>query len=149
MCNQWLHLHVKRRILNVRCPCASLIKQWSTIPWSRVAERRYQSTILGFGIRWRWVVSFTPLPLYPRVKNPRYPLLRRLGGPRADLEAVGVEKNFTPAGNRTLAVQAVVIRTELFRLSTKGYYCLIPYVSLGDVSYFSHISRLQKFKNTF
>jgi len=30
----------------------------------------------GFGS----VVSFTPLPHYPRRKNPQYPLLRRLGG---------------------------------------------------------------------
>jgi hypothetical protein len=28
------------------------------------------------------VVSFTPLPLYPRGKSPRYPLDRRLGGPQ-------------------------------------------------------------------
>jgi hypothetical protein len=30
-------------------------------------------------ISWRWVVSFTPLPLYPRGKSHRYPL-HRLGG---------------------------------------------------------------------
>jgi hypothetical protein len=29
---------------------------------------------------WRWMVSFTPRPLYPRGKSPRYPLYRRLGG---------------------------------------------------------------------
>jgi hypothetical protein len=26
--------------------------------------------ILDFGTRWRWVVSFTPLPLYPQGKPP-------------------------------------------------------------------------------
>jgi hypothetical protein len=31
---------------------------------------------LDLGTSWRWVVSFTPLPLYLREKNPRYPLDR-------------------------------------------------------------------------
>jgi hypothetical protein len=30
------------------------------------------------GTCWRWVVSFTPRPLYPRGKSPRLPLDRRL-----------------------------------------------------------------------
>jgi hypothetical protein len=30
------------------------------------------------------VVSFMPLPLYPRGKSPRYPLDRRLGGPQSE-----------------------------------------------------------------
>jgi hypothetical protein len=36
---------------------------------------------------WRWVVSFTPLSLYRRGKSPRYTFDRRLGGPRAGLDA--------------------------------------------------------------
>jgi hypothetical protein len=32
---------------------------------------------------WKWVISFTPLPLYPRGKNPSYPLDTRLGGPQS------------------------------------------------------------------
>jgi hypothetical protein len=36
---------------------------------------------------WRWVVSFTPLPLYPR-----YPLDRRLGGPQSRSGRCGEEK---------------------------------------------------------
>jgi hypothetical protein len=39
-----------------------------------MGERRYSSTILDLGSRWRWVVSFTHSPLYPR-----YPLDRRPG----------------------------------------------------------------------
>jgi len=31
------------------------------------------SHILYVGTRWRWVVSFTPRPLYPQRKNPLYP----------------------------------------------------------------------------
>jgi hypothetical protein len=32
---------------------------------------------------WRWVVSFTPRPLYFQVKRPLYPLDRRLDGPQS------------------------------------------------------------------
>jgi hypothetical protein len=38
------------------------------------------------------VVSFTPRPLYPQGKSPRYPLLRRLDGPRAGLNDVEKRK---------------------------------------------------------
>jgi len=41
------------------------------------------STHLDLGTRWKWVVSFTPRPLYPCRKSPRYPLDRRLGGPES------------------------------------------------------------------
>jgi hypothetical protein len=34
------------------------------------------------GTRWKWVVRFTPRPLYPQGKCPCYPLDRRLGGPQ-------------------------------------------------------------------
>jgi hypothetical protein len=34
---------------------------------------------LDLGTSWRWVVSFTPRPLYPRGKSLRYPLDWRLG----------------------------------------------------------------------
>jgi hypothetical protein len=52
--------------------------------------------ILNLGTRWRWVVGFTPRPLYPQGKSPRYPLDRRLGGTRAVLGAVDEEKNSLP-----------------------------------------------------
>jgi hypothetical protein len=35
---------------------------------------------LDLGTKWRWVVSFTPRPLYPLGKSLRYPSQRRLGG---------------------------------------------------------------------
>jgi hypothetical protein len=40
------------------------------------------SRILNPGTRWRWMVNFTPRPLYSQGKSPRYPLDRRLGGPQ-------------------------------------------------------------------
>jgi hypothetical protein len=36
---------------------------------------------VDLGISWMCVVSFTPQPLYPRGKIPRYQLDKRLGGP--------------------------------------------------------------------
>jgi hypothetical protein len=52
--------------------------------------------ILDSGPRWRWVVSFTPRPLYPQGKSPWYPLDRRLGGPQSLSGLGGEEKNSQP-----------------------------------------------------
>jgi hypothetical protein len=46
------------------------------------------------------VVSFTPRPLYPRGKSPRYPLDRRLGGPQSRSARRGEEKILDPTGTR-------------------------------------------------
>jgi hypothetical protein len=76
-------------------------------------EWRYSFTILDLGTRWGRVVSFTPRPLYPRGKSPRYPSDRRLGGPQSRSGRYGEDKNFATAGNRTPAIQPVTIPTEL------------------------------------
>jgi hypothetical protein len=58
--------------------------------------------ILDLGTRGRWMVSFTPRPLYPQGKSPWYPLYRRLGGPQSRTRRGDEEKKFpTPAGTRT------------------------------------------------
>jgi hypothetical protein len=44
------------------------------------------------------VVSFTPLPLYPWGKIPRYPLDRILGGPQSRSARRGEEKILDPTG---------------------------------------------------
>jgi hypothetical protein len=49
--------------------------------------------IFDLGTRWRWVVSFTPWPLYPQGKSPWYPLDRRLGGPQRRSWHSSEEKN--------------------------------------------------------
>jgi hypothetical protein len=53
-----------------------------------MGEWRCSSTILDFGIRRRWVVSFTPLPLYSRGYSPWY----SLGGPQRRSQCYGEEK---------------------------------------------------------
>jgi hypothetical protein len=56
---------------------------------------------LDLGTSWRWVVSFTPLPPYPKGKSPRYPLERRLGGPQSWSGWRGKEKILDPTRNWT------------------------------------------------
>jgi hypothetical protein len=52
--------------------------------------------IRDLGTRWRWVVSFTPRPLYPQGNSPWYPLDRSLGGPQSRSGRGGEEKNSQP-----------------------------------------------------
>jgi hypothetical protein len=72
-----------------------------------MGEWRYSSTIPDLDIRWRWIVSFTPRPLYPQRKNPGYPLDMRLGGPHGQFGCCGNEEKFAPVGNRVRAVHPV------------------------------------------
>jgi hypothetical protein len=65
----------------------------STVQRRHVEEWRCSSNILALSTCCRSVVSFTPLPLYPRGENPRYPLGRRLGGPQSQSGRCGEKKN--------------------------------------------------------
>jgi hypothetical protein len=56
---------------------------------------------LDLGTKWRWVVSFTPWPHYPRGKISRYPLDRRLDGPQSRSGRRGEEKILDHNGTRT------------------------------------------------
>jgi hypothetical protein len=48
---------------------------------SKYGGKKGWSAILDFDKSW-WMVRFTPRQLYPRGKEPRYPLVRGLGGPQ-------------------------------------------------------------------
>jgi hypothetical protein len=56
---------------------------------------------LHLGTIWRWVVRFTPRPLYPRGKSSRSPLGRRLGGPQHRSGWCGEEKILDSTGTQT------------------------------------------------
>jgi hypothetical protein len=71
-----------------------------------MVECKYNSTLLHFSIRWRWVVRFILLPLYALGKSPRYASDRRLGEPESCSGRCG-EMSLAPTGNRTLVVQPV------------------------------------------
>jgi hypothetical protein len=99
-------------------PVLNFIKQLSTTPRRYMGLCMCSPTILDFGTRWGWVVSYTTL--CPWGKWPRYPLNRRLGWPQSRSGGRrGVEKkSLTPAGNWTSCVQLtdVIIPTELFHM---------------------------------
>jgi hypothetical protein len=63
------------------------------------------------------VVSFTPQLLDPQVKNPQYPLDRKLGGPQSQFGQCQKEKFPALARNQTLIIQSTslqpVVLTEL------------------------------------
>jgi hypothetical protein len=84
-----------------------------------MGEWRYSSNFLDLGTRWRRVVSFTPLPLYPRGKRLRYPLDRRLGRPQSRSGRCGEEKKLAlPAIEpEPSSPYPVAIPTELSRLA--------------------------------
>jgi hypothetical protein len=74
---------------------------------------------VNLGIRWSWVVSFTPRPLYLGVTAPGIHWIGDWVGPRACLNVVAKRKTpiISPAGKRTPVVQPVrPILTELPRL---------------------------------
>jgi hypothetical protein len=60
--------------------------------------------ILDLGTKWRWVVSFTPWPLYPQGKSSWYPFYRRLGGPQSRSGRGGEEKNSQPLSGLELPI---------------------------------------------
>jgi hypothetical protein len=71
------------------------------------------------------VVNFTPLPLYSRGKNPRYPLVRRLGGFQSRSGRGGEGKKLYHAltGNWTPDVQPIA--WSLYGLSYPGcHFCI-------------------------
>jgi hypothetical protein len=61
--DQWSSNRVNHKVV-------SLLNYLSTMPWKHMGEWRYSSTFLDLDTRWRWVVSFRPLPLYPRKPPP-------------------------------------------------------------------------------
>jgi hypothetical protein len=88
------------------------------MPWRHMGEWRYSSTILDLGIRWMWVVSVTPRPLYSRggVTGTRW-----IGGwvdPRVGLDAVDKRKILPLPGSKlwSSSPYSVTIPTELFQL---------------------------------
>jgi hypothetical protein len=65
-----------------------------TMPWRRRRE-------------WRWMVSFTLRPIYPRGRAPS----RRLGRPQ-NWSGRCEEKSLAPTGNRTPTIQYVAIQAN-------------------------------------
>jgi hypothetical protein len=96
-------------------------------PYSKVKVSRYaiQETrekiqlllILDLGIRWRWMVSVTPLPRFTPRKDLRYPLDRRLGGPQSWSGHTLEEFSFASPGNEPQSSRRLVCSQTLYWLS--------------------------------
>jgi hypothetical protein len=75
----------------------SLCFYWASRHEGVLGEWRCSShSLFDPGTRWRWVVRFTPRPLYPQGKSPWYTLDRRLSGPQSRSGRGGEEKNSQP-----------------------------------------------------
>jgi hypothetical protein len=77
----------------------------SKTPWKSMGDWRYSFAILHLGARWRWVVSFTPLPLYPAGKQPPIPIAQEAGWPQGRSARYGQENSLASHVNRTPGFQ--------------------------------------------
>jgi hypothetical protein len=76
------------------------------------------------------VVSFTPQPLYPLGKRPRYPLDRRLGVPQSRSGRRGEVKFLDLTGTRIRHLSRPARSQSLYRLRYPGSF-LIDYVKIN------------------
>jgi hypothetical protein len=64
--------------------------------WGHMRECRNSSTDFNTGTKLKRVVNYTPLPLYPPSKCPRFPTVQELSGPQSQSGHCGEEKNLLP-----------------------------------------------------
>jgi hypothetical protein len=69
------------------------------------------------------MVSFTPRPLYPRGKSPRYPLDRRRGGPGTGLNDVEKRQFLILLGLELQSLRCLARSQLLFLLCYPGSTC--------------------------
>jgi hypothetical protein len=80
----------------------SVVNQLNTTPWRRMWSGCIDPRFFYLETSWKWVVSFTPLPFYPRRK---YLLDRRLGAPQIRYGRYWKVKFLDPRGNRIPFIQ--------------------------------------------
>jgi hypothetical protein len=104
-----------------------------------MGEWVYRSTFSWpLGTSCRWVISFTPRPLYPQRKSPLYPLDRRLGGPQSQSGRRGEDKILDTTGTRIIGLyhnpnicRSPILGQVLFLICCLG--------NVWNVKYFIHI----------
>ena len=116
-------------------PCAS---------YSGVCGSGGIAPLINLGAKPRWLVSFMPRPLHPRIKNLRYPLKSMLGGPQSLpgrfaeeeylLPLSGIKPCFThcPACG-VVAIPITLFRYPLLFCMCKKYCHPISYFHLNTV----------------
>jgi hypothetical protein len=93
------------------------------MPWRRMGEWMYRPTFSWLGTSWKWVISFTPRPLYTQGRSPRYPLDRRLGGPQSQSGQYGDVKIL--ASTRTRTPTPWPFSQSLYRLRYPGSFICV------------------------
>jgi hypothetical protein len=86
----------------------------------RIGNGGITPCILNLSTRWRWMVSSTPRPLYPRRRSSRYPLYRRLGEPQSRSACIS---NFAKVSWKLCAPTGMPQQLLLcsVRVSTQGH----------------------------
>jgi hypothetical protein len=122
---KWVQKHIQIVIYTCKTQRELKSKVSIIVQWRCMGKWRYVSTILVLGTRWRSVVSFTPLSLYPHGKSPGNHRIGDWLGSRDGLDAAEKRTSCT-AGNGTLVVQRIA----------HGYIDWpIPVPSVGTVSW--------------
>jgi hypothetical protein len=137
---------VKQREVKVKLSCALTKHHATNAYWMSGGIVPH---ILELGTRWRWVVSFTPRPLYPQGKSLWYPLNRSLGGPQSRSGRGGEEKNSQTLPGLEPPIIQVVAKwyiTELSRLLSTWRTLPFNYISNKGIK---GIKKLRTERNKF
>jgi len=99
-------LDTKHSRLSGRCevPVLKYVPHHEDVQWNVGITSR----ILNVGIRWRWVVSFTPRPLYPAGRTPGTHRIQGWVGPSAGLDAVAKRKIPCPSREKNRPTRCTV-----------------------------------------
>jgi len=87
-------------------------------------------SIIDLGSRWRWVVSFTRLPLYPQGKSPWHPLDKRLDGPQSRSGRGGIEKNSRPLSEFHPLIIQLVAQSVFENPMSYPLPCFVVFISV-------------------
>jgi hypothetical protein len=103
-----------------------VLNELSTTPWRHMGGGGgcIDAHFLHLGTSWRWVVSFTPQPLYPRE---RAPVTHWIGGwvdPRAGVDGFEKRKLLPPPGLELRPLGRPARSQLLYRLLYPGSSCI-------------------------
>jgi hypothetical protein len=101
----------------------SLCFNWPPRHEGVLGSRGIAPRILDCGSTWRWLVSFTPQPLYPQGKSPCYPLDRELCRTQSRSGRGGQEKNSQPLSGLEPPIIQPVAQSYTTELLGKGVIC--------------------------
>jgi hypothetical protein len=103
------------------CAAGPMLNYLSTTPWWRMRNGCIGPCFLALGTSSRWMVNFTPRPLYSWGKSPHCPMDRMLGVPQGRSGLYAEIKSVDITGTRT-KIPLYSSRTHpIYRLLYCGY----------------------------